>query len=157
MIACFVVNLDGDIPQTLLLRRASHDAYSPGTWQMVYGHRDENETPELTVLREVAEETGLQVSELYTLDETLIFYDIVYKCMQLTPIFVAVVDSKRAIRLDLGEHTDYEWVDFGPARQMLAWPSQRRALDQLAELLVNGGLPAIMRLDISKSEIASEK
>ncbi len=149
MVACFVINLSGKSPQMLLLRRLLTDSHAPGTWQMIYGHLEDNETPEQTVSREITEETGLMVEQLYTLDESFTFYDTLHKAMQLTPIFVALVDCKGELKLDLEEHIAGEWVDFAQARLRLPWPSQKRALDTLNDILKTGGLPDIMHIDVA--------
>ena len=50
--------------QVLLLERADH----PGYWQSVTGSQDPNETLRETVMREVAEETGLDAKQFVLAD-----------------------------------------------------------------------------------------
>lgn len=50
--------------QVLLLERADH----PGYWQSVTGSQDPNETLHETVMREVAEETGLDAKQFILTD-----------------------------------------------------------------------------------------
>ena len=50
--------------QVLLLERADH----PGYWQSVTGSQDPNETLRETVIREVAEETGLDAKQFFLTD-----------------------------------------------------------------------------------------
>jgi 8-oxo-dGTP diphosphatase len=45
----------------LLLRRSKHKDHAPGTWETGSGTMEHGETPQEAVLREVMEETGLQV------------------------------------------------------------------------------------------------
>ena len=47
--------------RVLVLRRAPHMSYRPGHWDLPGGHLALNESIEQCLLREVAEETGLEV------------------------------------------------------------------------------------------------
>jgi 8-oxo-dGTP diphosphatase len=59
---CLAVLLDAH-DRILLLRRAAEDDFAPGRWGLPGGHIHGDETPEDTIRREVAEETGLDLKD----------------------------------------------------------------------------------------------
>ncbi len=150
LVSCFVIAEFETGYSLLMLQRMPDDKHTPGMAQILYGHIKDGETPESTVLREIMEETGLIVNCLYSLNETFTFYDRIAGCMQLTPVFVAIVDGAKQINVDLKEHTACEWVRIEDAHRRLYWPAQQRAFSGLNNLLLSGGLPELMRLEISK-------
>jgi 8-oxo-dGTP pyrophosphatase MutT (NUDIX family) len=148
MVAAFILAEGRTPPCILLLRRTAGDSYAPGSRQILYGHIEDGESPEQTVVREIGEETGLIVKSLFTLNETFTFYEKVSKILSLVPVFVATVDDGEKLQLDPDEHIEAEWLELGEAREYLTWPAQKRALDVLSELMESGGLPEIMRLQL---------
>jgi 8-oxo-dGTP pyrophosphatase MutT (NUDIX family) len=107
------------------------------TWSLPKGTPDDDETPEQTAVREVEEETGLQVR---ILDEV---GDIHYRFMR---------DGRRidktvryflmeAIGGDLADH-DHEfeevrWFGLGEAEALLSFPTERRILAQASPALAS--------------------
>lgn len=144
--AAFILD-DSTPPQLLLFQRNSDDLYAPGSYQILYGHIEQGEYPEQTLMREIAEETGFATVKLYTLNETFTFYEKISRTIQLTPLFAAFVKRDTPLRLDPREHCAAEWFSLEEAERRLTWPAQRRALNLLSELLRTGELPEIMRLE----------
>jgi len=103
----------------------------------------------MAVSREVREETGLQLDELFSLNETFIFYDEASNSIQLTPVFVALVSTGSLVVIDPEEHSSFDWVGLECAPAKLYWPAQRRALEQLIALLEEGPLPSLMKMKTS--------
>src|SRR4051812_23429775 len=58
---CLAV-LENGRGEILLLRRSAEDDFAPGLWGFPGGHIEANESPEVTIEREVAEEIGVRVS-----------------------------------------------------------------------------------------------
>jgi hypothetical protein len=55
----------------------------------------------------------------------------------LVPVFAAFVAYDAAVRLG-PEHDGFEWLSPAAAGLRLAWPRERRALDDIVTLLGNG-------------------
>lgn len=140
----------------LFLTRTPTDSHAPGIAQIVYGHIEDDEYPEDTVLREITEETGLTIESLYSLNETFTFYDKVSRCMQLVPVFFAFVNENEPAVKKCAEHSGHEWIRLENARSFLPWQAQQRALDVLVETLDSGALPERMIMDIPKMGIVTE-
>lgn len=98
-----------------------------------------------TVRREIQEETGLAAKELFSLNETLIFYDRYSDCMQITPVFVSFIDDIEEVKIN-DEHSTFEWIPLEIARGRLPWKMQQRAWDEIVDYLNQGGFPGFMRV-----------
>jgi len=116
----------------LLKRIASHG----GFWQSVTGSLEDDETHRQAALREVLEETGLQVS-----DDALIELGIV-NTFEIAPewraryapgvthneeVCFAVKVEECDVTVDPLEHVAYSWEPYAIAVEMLFWESSRRA------------------------------
>lgn len=100
-----VMGPDGRV---LLLTRAAHSKRGFGKRDLPGGHVDHGETVEETVRREVLEETGLTVSEVYPLPVFRHFkgeHGIEIQKFR----FIAFADSSE-VKTDPGEHSAYEWL-----------------------------------------------
>ena len=122
--------------ELLVLRRAP-GGRCPGSWETVHGHIEPGERPAEAALRELREETGLQPSALYNLSRVKTFYQHSLDEVALVPVFVAIV-GKDAVVVPGGEHDAVEWLEFPRARERLAWPRERRALEDIEILLGSG-------------------
>src|SRR5689334_15714127 len=126
-ISVHVIHTHHDGTMFLLLRRSS--AFLRGTWQMVTGSVNNGEKAYEAAIREVREETGLNVDRLYYADAVETFYMKTMDKIQFVPAFVAFIDSVDAeVRLSLNEHDDYEWVAYDVALERLVFAEQKRVL-----------------------------
>ena len=124
--------------ETLVLRRSPHGRCT-GAWEAVHGGIDAGERPVDAARRELREETGLEPTELYNLSRVETFYrhradEIVY-----IPAFAAVVAAD-AVTLS-EEHDRWEWLPLPEARARVAWPRERRGLEDIEVLLAGRGGP----------------
>ena len=106
-----------------------------GEWCQVAGSIEEGETAWQTALRELDEETGLQPNALYSADTCEQFYEADRDAITIAPVFVAFVDRTATVTLN-HEHSEYRWVSFEEAKEMVAFGGQRRVLSWIEDEFV---------------------
>lgn len=148
VIDCHVTCLDERRERLwLLLRRAAGKAYA-GDWRMVGGKIAEEEPAWFAALRELREETALQVLEFFTVPYVNQFYEWQHDRLNAIPVFVAVVAHTEP-QLD-AEHAEAGWFTTEEALKRLPWPAQRQGLAAASQLL-DGPHPSMrdhMRIDV---------
>lgn len=120
--------------ETLVLERAAGTRCT-GAWEAVHGHIEAGERPEDAAVREVHEETGLDVHRLYNVTVQP-FYLQTLSMVTLAVVFAAFV-SEGPVRLG-AEHARSEWLSIGSAVERLAWPRSRTAVQEAVSLLHTG-------------------
>ena len=126
-----VVSLQRDRPSLVVgMRRRARDAV---TWTLPKGTPDPGETVEQTALREVAEETGLEVRILERLPS--IEYDFVQDGTRIhKTVHYFLMESTGG---DLTRHdAEFErvrWVPFDEAEALLSFPTERDLVATAAE------------------------
>jgi dATP pyrophosphohydrolase len=131
---------DADL-ECLVLRRAT-GGRCPGSWETVHGHIETGEHPPGAATRELQEETGLSPLRLYNLSRVETFYQHRLDEIALVPVFAAFVSQDAAVRLG-PEHDRFEWLSPAEAKSRLAWPRERRAVDDIVTLLHGGDAGAV--------------
>ena len=121
--------------QVLLLRRGAGTRCT-GAWETVHGRIEGTERPEGAAVREVREETGLEIRRLYNV-HCLPFYLHRDAVIQVSVVFAGFVDPASAPRLG-PEHDAAEWLGVDAALERFAWPRTRQALRDAASILANG-------------------
>lgn len=133
------VNKLGSGPSVLLLERADH----PGYWQSVTGSCEPGETLFETAIREVREETGLDVTQSQLTDWQLEnVYEIYPQWRFRYPlgvthnsehVFGLELPQVIPIKLSPREHLSFKWLAWQDAAEVVFSPSNRAAILQLAE------------------------
>lgn len=91
--------------KTLLVQRTVSDTIGGGTWECAGGKIEFGETLEMALIREIQEETGLEVTVQHLLYATSFLTDPSRQLVLLTYLCGA---QQNEIRLS-SEHTDYRW------------------------------------------------
>lgn len=137
-VVVFVVRPVGESFELLLGRRADH-LYMGGTWQLISGGIEPNgETAWQAALREVREETGLEVTELYRLPSLTQFYRPDVDAICVAPMFAAIVGADATLTIN-PEHAELSWVPIEQADDRLMWPGDREALVHVRTEILAGG------------------
>jgi len=120
--------------RVLVLRRAAGTRCT-GAWEIVHGRVEPDERPEAAALREVREETGLEVERLYNLT-CQPFYLHRLATVHVAVVFVAFVtaDDVRTA----SEHDQAEWLSPDEAMVRLSWPRSIAALRDAVQVLHTG-------------------
>jgi 8-oxo-dGTP pyrophosphatase MutT (NUDIX family) len=119
----------------VLLMRRGPATRSTGAWEIVHGRIEEGESPEAAAVREVFEETGLEVDRLYSVT-TQAFYVPRERRVFLAVVFAAFVSSEN-VRLG-PEHDRAEWLSAEAAAERMTWPRSVAALGDVLRLLGKG-------------------
>jgi dihydroneopterin triphosphate diphosphatase len=108
----------------------------PMAWETVHGRIEAGEEPEQAAVREVREETGLDVDRLYNVCVQP-FYLHRTHTVELAVVFAAFVDADADVALG-EEHQRYEWLGPERALERFVWPRERDALRDILQLLRGG-------------------
>jgi 8-oxo-dGTP pyrophosphatase MutT (NUDIX family) len=108
-------------------------------WQLPKGIVDPGETPELTAVREVREEAGIE-TELLSLIETIEYW---YRATRYgKPVRYHKFVHFYLLQYRSGDVSDHDheiaearWVSFDEAIEMLAFESERRAVEKAREMI----------------------
>ncbi len=120
--------------EALVLQRAEGTRCT-GAWEAVHGHIEAGERPRDAAVRELREETGLEVDRLYSLNVAPFYLD----RTDVVMVAIAFVVFPRDGAITLGpEHARYEWLPVDAARNRLTWPRSRHALEDALVLLASG-------------------
>ena len=122
----------------LLLKRAQENSLYPGIWQMVTGKIENQEDIKTALMRELREETGLTCSKFYSTNRVNSFYLSSLQKICLSPVFFCMVNN-RDIKIS-PEHSEFRWVDFEVAENLIYWPNQIESLRVIYNYLTNGKL-----------------
>ncbi len=132
MVEAHLVAIEKGEIEFLLIKRAEKEIY-PNIWQMVTGKIEEGETAYQAALREIKEETGLEVKEMWTVPNVNSFYSPNDDSIIFIPVFLALV-NKKEVKLS-EEHSDFKWVDSEKAIELLPWPGQKNSVRIIKEFL----------------------
>ena len=119
----------------LTLQRA-RTTRCPLAWETVHGRIEPGEEPEEAAVREVREETGLEVRRLYNVCVQP-FYLHKSHTVEMAVVFAAFVDPAAEIALG-DEHVQAEWLVPDRALERFVWPRERAALRDILQLLQSG-------------------
>jgi type II secretory ATPase GspE/PulE/Tfp pilus assembly ATPase PilB-like protein/8-oxo-dGTP pyrophosphatase MutT (NUDIX family) len=135
VVEVYVIRHNGGDWRVLVLKRAP-TASRPGSWELVYGKIDPGERPEKAAVRELGEETGLDVKALYDVTVNS-FYLHATQTIQMSIVFAAFVADDSEVALS-EEHQRFEWLSVDEACDRFTWPRAARGLRDVHHLLARG-------------------
>jgi general secretion pathway protein E len=135
VVEVYVIRHNAGDWRVLVLQRAP-DASRPGSWELVYGKIDAGERPERAAVRELSEETGLEVKALYNVTVNS-FYLHATQTIQMSIVFAAFVGEDSEVALS-DEHQRFEWLTVDEACARFTWPRAARGLRDVRHLLARG-------------------
>lgn len=128
-------------PWRILTLKRSSDEVRPNSIEVIHGKIEKGEPVENAAVREVSEETGLEVKELFSITVHN-FYVPSLSRIETSMVFCALVDSKAEITLGK-EHQSYEWLPFDTAKSRLSWPRSRQMLNEIEILMQDKSLDVL--------------
>jgi 8-oxo-dGTP pyrophosphatase MutT (NUDIX family)/energy-coupling factor transporter ATP-binding protein EcfA2 len=135
VVEVYVIQHNGGDWRVLVLHRAP-TATRPGSWELVYGKIDAGERPEKAAVRELGEETGLEVKALYDVTVNS-FYLHASQTIQMSIVFAAFVPDDSEVTIS-EEHQRFEWLTVEEACDRFTWPRAARGLRDVQHLLARG-------------------
>jgi len=100
-----------------------------GHWSFPKGHVEDGETEEETALREIKEETGLDVI-LDTSFREIVSYSPKKDTMKDVVYFIGTARSSE-LKLQKEEVSEAKWVDFGHAASLLTYENDRAMIGKV--------------------------
>ncbi len=131
----YVIRPLADGWRVLTLRRAKNTR-CPGAWEAVHGRIETGERPEHAAVREMREETGLDIERLYSVTVQP-FYMHQAGIVTAAVVFAAFVAEPADAHL-ADEHEEFEWLSPHDAEARFAWPRSRAVLKDIVALLGTG-------------------
>jgi len=105
------------------------------TWSLPKGTPDGSETPEQTALREVAEETGLEVRILAPVGPIRYFFTQRGRRIHKTVHYYLMEATGGDMASHDHEFDDVAWVRLDDARVMMTFPTEREIVERALPLL----------------------
>lgn len=120
-----------------------------GTWQLVTGRLEPNETAYRAALRELFEETALIPAEFYQVNRVNTFYLALDDSLNHVPMFCAMVNEFDEVALN-HEHSAYRWLTPDSFAGQLMWPGERDVFAEVVrEILNDGPAKKFLKIDIN--------
>ena len=104
-----------DNDKILIVKRSKKDLYKPGVWELPGGKIKQNESLEQGLIREVKEETGINIEVLKHLNNQVFMKNKETEIIMTT--FLCKALTKDIILSD--EHEEYEWSHIEKTKQKL--------------------------------------
>ena len=118
-----------------------------GVWCQVAGKLEEGETAWRAALRELKEETGLTPQTLFSADICEQFYEPDQDAITMAPVFLAIIGADDEVRLN-EEHTEFCWVSFDQACDMVEFGGQRRCLRWIEDEFIRRTPSPYLKIEI---------
>jgi 8-oxo-dGTP pyrophosphatase MutT (NUDIX family) len=103
--------------------------YGLGHWEFVKGHKEENETDEQTILRELEEETGITDAQIIPRFKEKYDYSFNFQRQRIHKNIncYLIKSNTREVTISY-EHEDFEWLTFQKALKRVSFDNARKLL-----------------------------
>lgn len=108
----------------LLLLKRTNGNY----WCHIAGRIEKGETAWQAAIRELKEETAIEVDAVQPSGYVDQFYDIDRDCINIVPVFVARVNAGSTVVLN-EEHSEFKWCSLEEAKALVDFPNMRALYD----------------------------
>ena len=143
IVAIYIVRPSENGVELLMLQRPNGHRFA-GAWQTVGGHIEEKqgETAWQAAIRELDEETGLDVECWYRIDRPETFYNPENDTIYFVPAFAALVprDSEPVIS---DEHQAWRWQAPEQAVMSVGWAAMRDSILMVGQALADPAHPGL--------------
>ena len=125
-ILTFIINENNEF---LLLKTSDKDPqFHESFWYVVTGSCEKEDNDKIeTVIREVKEETGLDVIQTLYLNKTFTYESLGSSCIEY--VYISKVTTSQIILNE--EHIDYKWCSFDEFIKLIHWFEPKSNLMQL--------------------------
>ncbi|MFX1498455.1 MAG: NUDIX domain-containing protein [Promethearchaeota archaeon] len=105
--------------------------YGLGHWEFVKGHKEEDETDEETIMRELREETGITDAEIVNGFKGKYDYNFAFKHQKIHKLVYCYLIKSNTKNVNLSyEHVAFKWLPFHKAVKQLTYSNAKRLLKQ---------------------------
>lgn len=127
---------DRDGYEYLVLQRSKSNPIYPNLWQVVTGTIEGSESAVECAIREVREETGLELLNIWTIPFVAVFFDPYQNSVNASPVFGALVENGQVVRLS-SEHQAFEWLSLEEFVQRVPFPSHKMGAKYFWEYILS--------------------
>ncbi len=117
-----------DLKRRILICKRKADDFLAGHWELPGGGEEEGESLDQTVIREVCEEVGLEVSVLHKVIKGFDYLDEVGRSTRQLNFFVSV---KNISPIKLTEHSEFAWIGIEELEAYALTREMRQSIEDL--------------------------
>ncbi|MXY86256.1 MAG: NUDIX domain-containing protein [Chloroflexi bacterium] len=156
IVAVYVVRPAEDGVELLMLQRPDGHRFA-GAWQTVGGHIEEKrgETAWQAALRELDEETALDVERWFRIDRPETFYNPENDTIYLVPAFAALVLAGAEPTIS-DEHQAWRWQTAEDAARSVDWAAMRDSIVMVGEALAEPDYPRLGGTELYPDELGAD-